>query len=79
MLAARVTSSLPLWIILLLLLVSAACAKRQRDPPDDDDEDDDGGDSWAESVARARCASRCLGVHGAAILSAPLQVRKHRA
>ncbi|XP_075868521.1 anosmin-1a [Nelusetta ayraudi] len=75
MLAARVTSSLPLWIIFLLLLLgSAACARRQRDRPDDDgDDDDDGGDSWSESVARARCASRCLGVHNAAALGAPMQ------
>ncbi|XP_071321011.1 anosmin-1a isoform X1 [Trachinotus anak] len=65
---------LSLWII--FLLGSGVCARKQR--PDAaaaaaaaDDDDDDA--SWTESVSRARCASRCLGLHRVAALSTSLQ------
>lgn len=82
MLAARsaAAASLSLWII--LLLGCAACARRQRDGPDYGDEDgggDEDGESWSESVARARCASRCLSLHSVGALGTPLQVRTRRA
>ena len=60
------TTSLSLWIT--LLLISGICARRQHADADDDE-------SWPESVPRARCASRCLGLNSVAALSSSLQVK----
>lgn len=72
-------SDLPLWII-FLLLSGAACARRQRagaDADGNDGDDDDGGAGGDDgAVARARCASRCLGLHSVAALTTRLQVNK---
>ncbi|XP_044044342.1 anosmin-1a isoform X2 [Siniperca chuatsi] len=58
------TTSLSLWII--LLYISGFCARKQHDDSDD-------GESWLESVSRARCASRCLSLHSIAALFTPQQ------
>ncbi|XP_071381897.1 anosmin-1-like [Centroberyx affinis] len=68
MLAKRraVLTSLSLWTI--FLCGADVRAKKHQNHSDDDDE------SWSgESVSRARCASRCLGLHSVAALSTPLQ------
>ncbi|KAK2856695.1 hypothetical protein Q5P01_005430 [Channa striata] len=58
------------FVRIILLLSAAACASRKRLVYSDDGDDEEG--SWP-SVARARCASRCLSLHSVAALFSPLQ------
>ncbi|KAM9328467.1 anosmin-1a [Pholidichthys leucotaenia] len=60
-------ASLSLWII--FLYSSGACARRLRDDPEDGGDD---GEWRPGTVARARCASRCLSLNSVAALSSPL-------
>ena len=70
MLSAR-TGVTPLLSLGIIFLISTGVTGARRRHDDDADADDG---SWCESVSRARCASRCLGLHSAAARSAPPQV-----